>query len=69
MLFRSVVMPNVSPAMLQESYELYDRKPVSKKTAFQKWAELERKLAPLGRRLVVDRGDVAESSPKEDRRG
>lgn len=65
----NVVMPNVSPAMLQESYELYDRKPVSKKTAFQKWAELERKLAPLGRRLVVDRGDVAESSPKEDRRG
>lgn len=62
----NVVMPNVSPAMLQESYELYDRKPVSKKTAFQKWAELERKLAPLGRRLVVDRGDPAESSPKED---
>lgn len=65
----NVVMPNMSPAALQGSYELYDRKPVSKKTAFQKWAELERKLAPLGRRLVVDRGDPAESSSKEDQRG
>lgn len=65
----NVVMPNVSPAALQGSYELYDRKPVSKKTAFQKWAELERKLALLGRRLVIDRGDPAEPSPKEDQRG
>ncbi len=65
----NVIMPNVSPAALQGSYELYDRKPVSEKTAFQKWAELERKLAPLGRRLVIDRGDAAEPSPKEDQRG
>lgn len=55
----NVVMPNITPSKAQASYQLYNGKPVTDRTAFQQWAQLECRLAPLGRHLVVDRGDPA----------
>lgn len=55
----NVVMPNLTPEEAQGRYHLYDNKPASATTAAQKWESLSRRVAPLGRRLAVDRGDPA----------
>ncbi|MEQ2811974.1 [FeFe] hydrogenase H-cluster radical SAM maturase HydE [Adlercreutzia equolifaciens] len=53
----NVVMPNLSPPEHQGDYALYDGKPRSSAGAARKWADLAAQLKPLGRRLVVDRGN------------
>lgn len=53
----NVVMPNLSPPEHQGDYTLYDGKPRSSAGAARKWADLAAQLEPLGRRLVVDRGN------------
>lgn len=53
----NVVMPNLSPPEHQGDYALYDGKPRSSAGAARKWADLAAQLEPLGRRLVVDRGN------------
>lgn len=53
----NVVMPNLTPPEHQGDYALYDGKPRSSAGAARKWADLAAQLEPLGRRLVVDRGD------------
>ena len=53
----NVVMPNLTPPEHQGDYALYDGKPRSSAGAARKWADLAAQLEPLGRRLVVDRGN------------
>ena len=53
----NVVMPNLTPPKHQGDYALYDGKPRSSAGAARKWADLAAQLEPLGRRLVVDRGN------------
>lgn len=58
----NVVMPNLTPPEHQGDYALYDGKPHSSYSAARKWADLAARLEPLGRRLVVDRGDPVAAS-------
>lgn len=58
----NVVMPNLTPPEHQGDYALYDGKPRSSADAARKWADLAAQLEPLGRRLVVDRGDPVAAS-------
>ena len=58
----NVVMPNLTPPEHQGDYALYDGKPRSAADAARKWAALAAQLEPLGRRLVVDRGDPVAAS-------
>lgn len=59
----NVVMPNLTPPEHQGDYALYDGKPRSSYGAARKWADLAAQLAPLGRRLVEDRGDPVAAPP------
>lgn len=58
----NVVMPNLTPPEHQGDYALYDGKPHSSYSAARKWGDLAARLEPLGRRLVVDRGDPVAAS-------
>ena len=53
----NVIMPNISPVAAQENYRLYNNKPTTERSIRDRWQALEARFAPLGRTLVVDRGD------------
>ena len=53
----NVVMPNLSPADVREKYLLYDGKASSGSEAAEGLADLRRRMAGIGLRVVVDRGD------------
>ena len=54
----NVVMPNLSPVEVRSDYELYDNKICTGEESAQCRGCLERRMAGIGYRLVVDRGDV-----------
>ena len=53
----NVVMPNLSPADVKGKYELYNNKLTGGAEAAANKAELERRMASIGCRIVTDRGD------------
>ncbi len=53
----NVVMPNLSPREVRGKYLLYDNKLSSAAEAAENLAELRQRLAGIGRRVVVARGD------------
>lgn len=55
----NVVMPNLSPPRVRDSYSLYDGKLNSGLEAAENVAALRQGLAAIGRRVVVDRGDYS----------
>lgn len=57
----NVVMPNLSPVGVRRQYELYDNKICTGDESAQCRHCLERRMADIGYRLVVDRGDVRNS--------
>ena len=54
----NVVMPNLSPADVREKYKLYENKICTGDEAAECRSCLERRMASVGYRVVVDRGDV-----------
>ena len=53
----NVVMPNFSPADVRADYELYDGKVCSDGGSPAQFEALRARMASVGRRIVVDRGD------------
>lgn len=53
----NVVMPNLSPLQVREKYQLYDNKRCMGDEAAEHKKELADRMADIGYRLVVDRGD------------
>ncbi len=53
----NVVMPNLSPASVKGKYELYNNKLTGGAEAAENKAELERRMASIGCKIVTDRGD------------
>lgn len=53
----NVVMPNLSPAGVRDSYSLYDGKACSGSESAEGLAQLSKALDGIGYRTVVDRGD------------
>ena len=53
----NVVMPNLSPSSVRKKYELYNNKLTGGAEAAANKAELERRMASIGCRIVTDRGD------------
>ena len=53
----NVIMPNISPVEIRNKYALYNNKNSADAGIF---AELEGKLAAIGRKIVVGRGDHGE---------
>ena len=58
----NVVMPNLSPQDVRAKYEIYDNKICTGEEAAESQSCLGARMASIGYRLVVDRGD-----PKPDR--
>lgn len=54
----NVVMPNLSPAAVRKDYELYDNKLHSGAEAAQHLDELRARIAAVGCRVVIARGDI-----------
>ena len=54
----NVVMPNLSPAAVRKKYMLYDNKRSDGAESAQSKAELERRMAAIGHRVVTARGDA-----------
>ena len=54
----NVVMPNLSPPGVRDKYMLYDGKLSTRAEAAENLAELRERMAGIGRRVVVDRGDA-----------
>lgn len=54
----NVVMPNLSPASVRKKYAIYDGKLCTGEESAQGLARLARRMAGIGRRLSMDRGDV-----------
>ncbi len=54
----NVVMPNLSPLSVREKYEIYDDKICTGDEAAACWDCLAARMASIGYRMVVDRGDV-----------
>lgn len=53
----NVVMPNLSPPAVREKYMLYDNKLSSGDEAAESLRELSARMAAIGYKIVVDRGD------------
>ena len=53
----NVVMPNLSPLSVRQKYALYDGKVCMREEAAECLECLKRRLASVGREIVVDRGD------------
>lgn len=53
----NVVMPNLSPPQVREQYQLYDNKRCMGDEAAEHKQELAKRMADIGYRLVVSRGD------------
>ncbi len=53
----NVVMPNLSPVCVREKYSLYDNKICTGEEAAECRESLENRIASVGFRIVVDRGD------------
>jgi len=53
----NVVMPNLSPADVRDDYEIYDGKLRTGDEAAENCGKLGERMASIGRRIVVDRGD------------
>ena len=54
----NVVMPNLSPPSVRKKYMLYDNKRSDGAESAQSLAELEGRMAAIGHRVVVARGDI-----------
>jgi len=50
-------MPNLSPADVRDDYEIYDGKLRTGDEAAENCGKLGERMASIGRRIVVDRGD------------
>jgi len=56
----NIVMPNLSPNGVRKKYALYDNKLSDGAESAQCLLELQRRIASIGYRVVVDRGDAPE---------
>ncbi len=54
----NVVMPNLSPALAKQKYELYDNKAYGGSEAAKNVEALKKRMGAIGYRVVTDRGDV-----------
>ena len=54
----NVVMPNLSPLSVRKKYMLYDGKIATGDESAQSLQHLKERMASIGYRIVVDRGDV-----------
>ena len=54
----NVVMPNLSPALVRNKYELYDNKASFGSESAQNKLELENQMKAIGYQVVTDRGDI-----------
>ncbi len=54
----NVVMPNLSPILAKQKYELYDNKAYGGSEAAKNVEELKARMEAIGYRVVTDRGDV-----------
>ncbi len=54
----NVVMPNLSPILAKQKYELYDNKAYGGSEAAKNVEELKVRMEAIGYRVVTDRGDV-----------
>ena len=61
----NVVMPNLSPPAVRESYALYDGKAATGVEAAEHLADLRAQLAPLGLTVAIDRGDAPTKRPQQ----
>ncbi len=59
----NVVMPNLSPPSVRKKYALYDGKLSDGAEAAECVRELEARMAAIGYRIVVDRGDAPWQAP------
>lgn len=57
----NVVMPNLSPPAVRDSYALYDGKASSGAEAAEHLASLRQELSPLGLTIAIDRGDAPQN--------
>lgn len=53
----NVVMPNLSPVDVREKYQLYDNKLCTGDEAAESLHNLKKRMADIGYRIVIDRGD------------
>lgn len=54
----NVVMPNLSPALVRNKYELYDNKASFGSESAQNKLDLENQMKTIGYHVVTDRGDI-----------
>lgn len=58
----NVVMPNLSPPTVRDSYSLYDNKLNTGAESAERLNELSNRLSRIGYSIVIDRGDYAPAS-------
>ena len=63
----NVVMLNLSPPGARQKYTLYDRKICAREDAAEGLRKLEGRLARIGYRTVVDRGDFNPADRKGEK--
>lgn len=54
----NVIMPNLSPTLVRNKYELYDNKASFGSESAQNKKEIENQMKEIGYSIVIDRGDI-----------